>query len=177
MKLFGNHKEWSVTQTLLAEILGVTQARINQMIDEQIVVRDESAKGGGVLLIDSARNYWLSKNASGSGVDFWKEKGMHERAKRQLTELKVREREGELYEAEVVEAVMSEQLTNFRTKLTSIPAKFATRLEGKSRGEIYDALTAEIEDCLEELAKNYKSADFTADAEIELDDEESPYEK
>ena len=67
---------------------------------------------------------------------------------------------------------MSEQLTNFRTKLTSIPAKFATRLEGKSRGEIYNALTAEIEDCLEELAKNYKSADFTADASDDIDEEE-----
>lgn len=176
-RLAGKLSDVSVSQAQLAEALNLSRPRINQLIDEGIVLRDEESKTGAVVMLDSLHNYYLSKNVSGGGVDFWKEKGMHERAKRQLTELKVREREGELYEAEVVEAVMSEQLTNFRTKLTAIPAKFATRLEGKSRSEIYNALTAEIEDCLEELAKNYKSADFTADAEIEFDDEESPYEK
>lgn len=172
MKLVGNYKEWSVSQTLLANILDVSQPRINQMIDEGIVLRDETSKGSSVLLIDSARNYWLSKNVSGGGVDFWKEKGLHERAKRQLTELKVREREGELYEAEVVEAVMSEHLTNFRTKLLGLASKFATQLESKTRGEIYDMLTLEIEMALDELARNYRLADFTTDTQIEEDEDE-----
>lgn len=172
MKLTGNYKEWSVTQTLLGKILEVSQQRVNQLIDEGIVLRDETSKNAGVLLIDSARNFWLSKNAAGGAVDFWKEKGLHEKAKRRLTELKVQEREGQLYEADVVEAVMSEHLTTFRTKLLGLPAKFATQLEGKTRGEIYDLLTAEIEDILDELAKNYRTADFTTDIGLDFDDED-----
>lgn len=171
-RLTGKLSDVSISQAQLAEALNLSRPRINQLIDEGIVLRDEESKTGAVLMLDSLRNYYLSKNVSGGGVDFWKEKGMHERAKRQLTELKVREREGELYEADVVEAVMSEQLTNFRTKLTSIPAKFATRLEGKSRSEIYNALTAEIEDCLDELARNYRTADFAIAPPLEEDEDE-----
>lgn len=171
MKLDKNCKEWTVSQSHLARILEVSHQRVNQLIEEEVVVRDESSKSGGVFLIESLRNYYLSKNTvkdneSGS-VNFWKEKGLHERAKRQMAELKLRVRKGELYEASIVEAVMTEQLVNFRNKLLGIPAKFATRLEGKSRAEINDALTEEIENCLDELSKNYKNANFSGD-----DDEE-----
>lgn len=171
MKLKGNYKDWAVTQSQLGKILEVSQPRINQLIDEEIVIRDESSQSGAVLLIDSLRNYYLSKNAvkdnEGGSVNFWKEKGLHERAKRQMAELKLRERKGELYEAATVEAVMMEQLVNFRNKLLGIPAKFATRLEGKSRAEINDALTEEIENCLDELSKNYKNAKFSGDEDEE----------
>lgn len=170
MKLVGNYKEWAVSQTQLGKILEVSQPRINQLIDEKIVLRDETSKNSAVLLIDSLRNYYLSKNATGSGVDFWKEKGLHERAKRELTELKVQERKGELYEAETVEQVMIEQLTNFRTKLLGLPAKFAAQLEGKSRAEIYDSLNAEIENCLSELAENYKNANFQNEEISEIEE-------
>ena len=173
-RLAGKLSDVSVSQAQLAEALNLSRPRINQLIDEGIVLRDEESKTGAVVMLDSLRNYYLSKNVSGGGVDFWKEKGAHERAKRMLTELKLREREGELYEAETVEAVMSEHLTNFRTKLLGIPSKFATQLEGKTRAEIYDLLTLEIENALDELSKNYKSADFKADADDDIDDEEFP---
>lgn len=176
MKLNGNYKEWAVSQTMLGKILGVSQQRVNQLIDEDVALRDESSKSGAVLLIDSLRNYYLSKRLTadegGGEVNFWKEKSLHERAKRELTELKVRERKGELYEAEIVEQVMLEQLTNFRTKLLGLPAKFAAQLEGKSRAEIYDSLNAEIENCLEELSQNYKSAKFDSGEEEVIESED-----
>lgn len=172
MRIVGNYKEWSVSQTLLGQILNISQPRVNQLIDEKIVLRDESTKGSAVLLIPSLRNYYLSKNASGGEVDFWKEKGLHEKAKREMTELKLQERRGELYEAETVEAVMVEQLTNFRNKLLGLPSKFATQLEGKNREEINDILTVEIENLLEELSQNYQNANFKTD---EIDAEEEDY--
>ncbi len=94
---------------------------------------------------------------------------MHERAKRELAELKLRERRGELYEAEVVESVMIEHLTNFRTKLLGLPPKIAAKLPADIRGEVYDDLTREIENCLDELAKNYKDADLKS---ADVDDTE-----
>lgn len=167
MNLSGNHEEWTVTQTALSRILGLTVGRINQLIDEEIVVRDASSKNGAVLLVESLKNYYLSKNSltddKGKSVNYWVEHGLHERAKRKMAELKLRERKGELYAAETVERVMIEQLTNFRNKLLGLPAKFAAQLEGKSR--------AEIENCLEELAQNYKNANLRGEENDDLDDE------
>lgn len=153
----------TVTQSQLAKALGVSQPRINQLIDEGVVVRDELATNGQVMLFESLQNYFLSKNASGDGVSFWKERSLHEKAKRELAELKVVKARGDVYEAETVEQVMVEQLTNFRAKLSGIPSKYAAQLEGKSRGEIYEALTDAIEENLTELAEGYRADDFAED--------------
>ena len=166
MKLQGKFEEWSVSQMQLGRILGVSHQRVNQLIDEEVVLRDESSKSGAVLLIDSLRNYYQSKRPLEDGegkVDFWKERGLHERAKRKIAELNLQQRRGELYKAETVERVMIEQLTNFRNKLLGLPAKMAAVLEGKSRGEIYELINLEIEAALEELSNNYKGADFNED--------------
>ena len=175
MRLTGNYNDWVVTQTQLGQILEVSQPRINQLIDEEIVMRDESSKSGAVFLIDSMKNYYLSKNAAvdgGGNVNFWKERGLHERAKRELAELKLKQRRGELYEAETVERVMIEHLTNFRNKLLGLPAKMAAVLEGKTRGEIYELINLEIEAALEELSNNYKGADFNED-ETDAEEEDA----
>ena len=168
MRIQGEIKQATCTQTQLGRALGVSKQRVGQLIEEKIVVRDESSTNGQVILFESLQNYFLSKNASGDGVNFWKEKGLHEKAKRELTELKLAKSRGELYEASTVENVMTEQLANFRTKLLGLPSKYSRQIEGKKRGEIYDILTAAIEECLTELAENYSSADFT--------DEENPIE-
>lgn len=166
IKLHGNYKEWTVSQSQLGRILEISQPRVNQLIEEEVVMRDESSKTGAVLLIESLRNYYRSKAPIEDGegkVDFWKERGLHERAKRKITELELKKRRGELYAAETVERVMIEQLTNFRNKLLGLPAKLAAVLEGKTRGEIYELINLEIEAALEELSTNYKGADLNED--------------
>ena len=172
----GDIIEMTVSQTQLAAVLGISQPRVNQLIDEGIVIRDEQSKTGEVLLYESLQNYFLSKKATGAGVNFWKEKALHEKAKRELAELKVASRRGELYEAATVEAVLVELLTTFRNKLTGLPAKYSSRLTGKSRGEIYDLLTAAVEEELTELSEGVKEARYdegeTGDIRAEI--EESP---
>lgn len=153
------------TQTQLAKAIGVSQARVNQLIDEGVVIRDEFATNGQVMLYESLQNYFLSKNVSGDSVNFWKEKGLHERAKRELAELKVDKAKGEVYDAATVEGVLTELLTNFRSKLLGLPAKYSTQIEGKSRAEIYDLLTAAIEEELTELSEGVKAVDFNEDGE------------
>ena len=144
--------EITCSQKALAEALNLSTVRINQLIDEDIVVVDESDKNHGVFVFDSLKNYFLSKNVSGSGVDFWKERGLHERAKRQLAELKVKQTEGELYLASEVEQTFLELVMMFRNNLLGLPSKFAPILEGKSREEISALLTQEIESRLEEIS-------------------------
>ena len=170
MKVNGVIKEMTCTQTQLAKAFGVSQARVNQLIDEGVVVRDEFSTNGQVMLFESLQNYFLSKNVSGDSVNFWKEKGLHERAKRELAEIKVAKAKGDVYDASTVESVLAELLTNFRNKLTGLPAKYSTQLEGKTRTEIYDMLTTAIEDELTELSEGVKTIDFDEDgAAVEED--------
>ena len=104
MKVNGVIREMTCTQTQLAKAFGVSQARVNQLIDEGVVVRDEFSTNGQVMLFESLQNYFLSKNVSGDNVNFWKEKGLHERAKRELAELKLAKSRAEVYDAATVEA-------------------------------------------------------------------------
>jgi len=165
VKVNGVIREMTCTQTQLAKAIGVSQARVNQLIDEGVVIRDEFATNGQVMLYESLQNYFLSKNVSGDSVNFWKEKGLHERAKRELAELKVDKAKGEVYDAATVESVLTELLTNFRSKLLGLPAKYSTQIEGKTRAEIYDMLTAAIEEELTELSEGVKAVDFNEDGE------------
>ena len=162
-----------VTQKQMARALGLGTTRINQLIDEGIIVRDETSRSGQVMLFESLRNFFLSKNANlGDGansVNFWRERGLHEKAKRELAEVKLSKTRGELYDASTVEAVMSELLTNFRSKLLGLPSKVAARLEGKSRSEIYSALTTAVEENLSELASGLEGATFEAGTDTEAD--------
>ncbi len=170
MRLSGDIKETTVSQTQLGRALSLSTPRINQLIDEGIVVRDEESRSGQVMLFESLRNYFLSKNVTGEGVNFWKERGLHEKAKRELAELKLSKSRGEVYEASVVEGVLSELLTNFRSKLTGLPSKYAPQLEGKSRAEIYRTLTSAIEEELTELSGGIKAVTFDENcADIEED--------
>lgn len=172
-KFDGEITSAAVTQTSLGRALGLSQQRINQLIDEGIIVRDETSRSGQVMLFESLRNFFLSKNANlGDGensVNFWRERGLHEKAKRELAEVKLSKTRGELYDASTVEAVMSELLTNFRSKLLGLPAKLTAQLEGKSRAEIYSALTAAVEENLTELASGLEGANFENGADVEAD--------
>ncbi len=164
MKIQGEVKDATCTQTQLGRALGVSKQRVNQLIDEGVVIRDEFSTNGQVMLFESLQNFFLSKNTAGDGVNFWKEKGLHEKAKRELAELKLSKSRGEVYDASTVEGVLVELLTNFRSKLTGLPAKYSTQLEGKSRAEIYDVLTAAIEEELTELSEGVRTVEFDEDA-------------
>ena len=163
-KLDGEIQLKVVTQKQLAAALGLGTTRINQLIDEGIVVRDETARNGQVMLFESLRNFFLSRNANwGDGsepVNFWRERGLHEKAKREIAEVKLAKMKGELYESATVESVLGEIITNFRNKLLGLPSKYAAQLDGKNRGEIYSILTEAIEENLTELAAQLEDASF-----------------
>ena len=172
MKLDKNCKEWTISQSHLARILDVSHQRVNQLIEEEIVIRDEESKSGGVFLIKSLENYYRSKNAMPDGkkaVDFWKERGLHERAKRKLAELKLEKAKGNLYEAAVVEKVMGDQLVNFRSKILGLPNKLSVQLQGRSIAQINEILTENLEEILDELAAGYESAEFVEEVEDDED--------
>lgn len=170
MKLQGNPKIWTVTQTQFGQIIGVSQQRVSQLIDEQVLLKDEGSKSGAILLIDSLREYYLSKQAAKDGtesINYWKERALLTKKQRELTELKLEKERGNLYEAAEVEAVITEMLVNFRNKLTGIAAKLSPQLAGKNVAQINSILANEIEDNLNELADELEGANFVEGIEDE----------
>ena len=165
MRIQGEVKDATCTQVQLSRALGVSKQRVGQLIDEGVVIRDESSTTGQVMLFESLQNYFLSKNVSGDSVNFWKEKGLNERAKRRLNEIKVRKADGELYEAETVENAFIEMLTILRTNLLGLPSKMTPILEGKNRNEIFDLLTSEIESKLAAMSE-YNANDYRMNVDL-----------
>ena len=162
MKIVENLKKLTTTQSNLARALGITQPRVNQLIEEEIIIRDESDMSGGVFIFDSLKNYWRIKGVAtennSENLDLFTEKAKHEKVKREQNEIKLQQMQGEVLDALEVENILSELTVKLRSNLLGLPAKFATILEGKSRAEINKILTAEIEDKLTELS-NLKFGD------------------
>ena len=77
--------------------------------------------------------------------------------------------ESNVYDARTVELVLTEMLSNLRTQLLGLPAKMAPTLVSKSREQIYESMTKEIEDKLGELSE-YSPELFTQE-EIDNDEE------
>lgn len=67
---------------------------------------------------------------------------------------------------------MTAMAANLRTQLLGLPSKIAPMLEGKSKEEIYTAMTKEIEEKLSELAA-YSPDLFDEEVDEEDGDEES----
>lgn len=166
-RLKGTLDFYCVSQTQLAETLGLTARRINQLIDEGIVIRDPTSRTGEVMLIESLRNFYLSRKTTddGKGVNYWKEKALREQINRKRDELKLSKEQDELYEATAVENFLSELIINTRTKFAGVGHKIAPRLEGLNAAQILDIIDAEIDEILKELADGARAADFKTDIE------------
>lgn len=171
MKVTGNIKLLTVSQTNLAAALDLTTGRITQLIQEGVVVRDKKDKSGGVLLFESLKRYLTGKAESGDGLNLREERARHEKVKREITELKLKKLDGSVYDAKTVELAMIEQLVTLRTKLLGLPVKLAPQLEGKNKGEIYELMTVEVEEALSELSE-YKPEMFQEEIEDNGADDE-----
>ena len=152
VKVAGEIRLMAVTQKQMAGALNLSATRINELCDEKIIVRDEFARNGQVMLFDSLRNYFQSKKSTDEGVNYWTEKARHEKAKRELAELKLQKERGEVYDVAEYENALLESLAAFKTTLTGLGHKLARQLEGKTAAEICDAIDAEIDIALKELS-------------------------
>lgn len=166
----------TVSASVLGNILSVKDRRIRQMAVEGIMVR---AAKGRYKLVESLKNYILTLKLAAEGVttedldeiNIEEEKALHERAKRQILELKLRTMKGELHKAEDVEAVMMDMLVSFKTRVMNIPSKVAPILENRDTIYIKNYLTKEVIEVLNEL-KEYDPKAFYSDEYIEEDGED-----
>lgn len=170
----------TVSAAVLGDMFGVTDRRIRQMAEEGIVAR---AAKGRYKLTDSVKNYLLTLKLAAEGVgveladgeiNLEDEKGLHERVKRHISELKLQIMKGELHKAEDVEKVMMDMLIAFKTRMMNIPSKAAPILENRDAAFIKDRLTKEVIEALNEL-KDYDPRSFYSDEYV--DESEGEYEQ
>jgi len=158
-----------ITARYLAEILGITERRVNQISNEKkIFTRDLNGK---YQVVECVAAYYKEKYLPASrNIDYEEEKARHERAKREKQELLLAKMKGELHEAATVENVLTNMLVTFRTRMLGVPTKIAPTLIGqKNISKITDIIDREIREVLTELSE-YDPAMF-ADGEVYLDDE------
>lgn len=134
----------------LAELLGISERRVNQLVNEEVLHREIE---GDFVLTMAIASFYENKYSSKDEDDYWSEKALHEAAKRKLAELELARRQNLSHDAaDFVESVMTDMLSKLRSQLLGIPAKMAARLENQSRSVIMTELSKEIKSRLTELS-------------------------
>ena len=75
-----------------------------------------------------------------------------------------------MHDAENVELVMTELLTNLRTQLLGLPATLAGQLSNKKQEDIYDILEKTIDEKLKELS-DYEPSLFLEEMNDDTEDD------
>ena len=127
------------------------------------VVCDENGK---ILLVQSLEQIY-NKNSQNSceNVSFEEERALHEKAKREIAELKLGELKNDLHKTADIVYLVGNMVIVFRRTLLALPSKMATSLAGKTPEDINEILTKEINRALKELSE------FDAAKLAEIDDE------
>ena len=125
----------------LAELLGISERRVNQLVNEEVLHREIE---GDFVLTMAIASFYGNKYSSKDEDDYWSEKALHEAAKRKLAELELCGNKNLCMISADVERVMTDMLSKLRSQLLGIPAKMAARLENQSRSVIMTELSKEI---------------------------------
>ena len=165
----------TVNSSVLQELFGVGDRMIRYLVEEGIIEREGRGK---YPLLKSVKSYITTLKVANSGkiqtneddLILEEEKAKHEHIKRQITEIKLQLIKGQVHKAEDVEAVMTDMLAKFKTKIESLPSKLAIQLEGEDKLSIQNILKEELADALKELA-SYDPKDFYSDEHIEISDD------
>lgn len=85
---------------------------------------------------------------------YWTERAKHEKAKRKLSELKLKKLRDCMHDAEDVKRVMTDMLEHYRQRVLEIPKAVAPKIIGITNpGEIANILDEEIRAVLTELSE------------------------
>jgi len=137
-------------------MLDLSERRVRQLKDQNIIT-EYSGKPGLYELIPTVHayvNYIRKRNPeSEENIDYNTERARLVKAKRQNEEYDLRVKERDLHSAADIEAVMTDMLINFKSRLMAIPAKLSPTLSKKTdKAEIHRILKDSVDEALSELA-------------------------
>lgn len=144
----------------LADLFGYTRQRIDQLIDEGLVVKRsrgryavwESIKGLLLHLQTKKKNQWDGDGGADAG-DYEAHRARLTAAKADVAEIAAAIAKGQAHDAGAVEAVWTDMLMNCRSKLMAIPSQLAPKLRKESDlAKVKDLLETAITKALTELA-------------------------
>jgi phage terminase Nu1 subunit (DNA packaging protein) len=173
----GIKSEIIFTTKQLAEILGLSTRRIQQLAEEGVFPKTGRGKYKGIESIQKYIHTLQSNNAGDAEVDYFKERALHERAKREKSELQLGVMKGEMHTSNDIKLVMNDMIMAFRSRILALPTKLTPQLVDKTdMPVILDLLTREVSEALMELSE-YDPHVFYAKSleyvELRDDDEET----
>lgn len=148
-----------LTTAELADELCITPVHVNRLVNDGVL---DKYKKGRFFLRGNVKKFILYKESqkrnvdSDNQVDYWNEKALHEKAKRQKSELELAELQGNMHRSEDVEHFVGELIYAYKSQLLSLPGLLAPELAGmESVAEISEIIKKEAVNMLNSLA-SYK---------------------
>lgn len=166
----------TVSAKVIGECLSIGDRMVRHLADEGLLKRDSHGK---YLLLHSVKNYVLALKTSKAGekidvgdgdhLDLNQEKAANEHWKSCINQIKLQLIQGQVHRSKDVGRVVTDMLITFKEKILALPAKLATKAEGKTKLEIQELLKEELDNALEELSE-YNPTDYYSDEHIEIDE-------
>lgn len=172
-----NISDLIVSTDVMADLLGYTRQRVNQLAKEGVLAK--TAPGRWPLAdnikryLDFMKHGQRTDQEEEAEIQYWEEKALHEKAKRETAELKLAKMRNQLHDATDVELALTNMVVTFRNKILSIPQKLAPKIIGLDNlAEITEAINDELLEALTELSE-YDPALFAGGEIIEEEDDEA----
>lgn len=171
-----NGKIFEVTTSELSEILNLTTRRIQQLTQEDALVRVSRGKYDLAASIKSYIEY--SSEKPEEELSKYDEEAKWTKARREKAELELQIMRGEVHRSDDVRRVMYNMLGAFKAKLLSLPSKAAGQLQGQTDfNKISGILKDRVYEALNELSE-YDPHVFYAESKdnLAIDDEDEDVE-
>jgi len=141
----------------LANLLACTPQYIYLLAKQGILVKEGPSQFPLVENIQKYLQYLLKSEKGSDKTSYWAEKSLHERALRQMSELRLKKLHDKLHDAEAVEVVMNDMMAFFRKRTLAIADEVAPKIVGiTSPAEICDILTDAVKEALSDMSNNYE---------------------
>lgn len=165
-----------VNTDVMAEAFGFTRQRINQLAKEGILAKNSPGRFPLLYNVKKFLEYTrtgLKPDDDEATARYWEEKALHEKARREITELKLAKIKNQLHEAADIEIVLTGMLSIFRSRILGVPSKVSPRLLGlKSLALINEVIQEELVEVLTELSE-YDPSMFVEGDTVEEEDEDT----
>lgn len=169
----------TVSTTVLANLFNVTTRRIRQLENEGVIEKVARGKYSLKESINKYITYIKATNdlkedkASEENVNYEEEHALLEKTKRQKAEIELAAMQGKVHFSSDVERVMTDMLSNFKSKILALPSRAAPNLISlESIAEIQEFLQLEVLDVLHELS-NYNPDKFYNEDYVGINEEDS----
>lgn len=138
----------------LANLLACTTQYVYMLAKQGVLVKE----GPSFPLAENIQKYlqFLESKKISDKTSYWVEKAKHERALRQMSEIRLEQLNNKLHDAKTVEAVMNDMMAFFRKRTLAIADETPSKLVGiKNPAEICDILTDAVKEALSDMS-NYE---------------------